>query len=57
MNIPSKILTDKPLSDVSTFGIGGPARYYMEARSVEEIKEAISFCKKENIAWFVLGRD
>lgn len=56
MNISSKLLLDKPLSDVSTFGIGGPARYYMEARSIEEIREAICFCKEENIHWFVLGK-
>jgi len=51
MKIEENIL----LRDLTTFRIGGMARYFCEAESVEDIKEAISFSEKNNLPFYVLG--
>lgn len=43
------------LANYSTFKIGGPARYFIIAKSKEEILEAIGFAKQKNLPYFVLG--
>lgn len=47
---------NKLLSDFSTLGIGGPARYYVEVKEITEMQELIAFCSKEKLGYFVLGR-
>jgi len=44
------------LSDLTTIGIGGPVKEYLEIRSIEECKEALLQCKKNNTPFFVLGK-
>ncbi len=48
--------TNKPLKDLSTLGIGGPARYFTVARKAEEMLEIIRLCRKENLPYFILGK-
>jgi UDP-N-acetylmuramate dehydrogenase len=43
------------LKDYTSYKIGGPARYFMEAGSVAEIKEALDFWRKENCPLIILG--
>ena len=47
---------EKPLSDYTTLGIGGPAKFFMEARSIEEMQAAISYCRLHKISYLVLGK-
>lgn len=47
---------NKPLSEVSTLGIGGPARYFFEANTVEDLAEALRACKQEKIPYILLGK-
>lgn len=44
-----------PLAPLTTLGVGGPARYYAEARTEADICEAIRFAGSRDLAWFVLG--
>ncbi|HEY1209127.1 MAG TPA: UDP-N-acetylmuramate dehydrogenase [Terracidiphilus sp.] len=46
---------NKPLASFTTFGIGGPARWFVEAASEEEIAEAAVWTGERNVALFVLG--
>lgn len=46
----------KPLSEISTFGIGGPARFFVEAHSGEEMKDAIRFCHQEKVPFLIVGK-
>lgn len=46
----------KLLSQVSTFGIGGLARYYVEVRRIEEMQETLAVCRRENIPYIVIGK-
>src|SRR5262245_29963708 len=40
---------------MTTFGIGGPARYFIEAKSEQTVIEALDFAKSQNLELFVLG--
>ncbi len=46
----------RSLKDLTTFGIGGPAKYFIEATSVEQLSEIISQCHEKNLRYFVLGK-
>lgn len=52
----SSFQCNKPLAPLSTFGIGGPARYFIEAKSIGEFQEIITFCFKEKIPYHILGK-
>jgi len=44
-----------PLSSLTTFEVGGEARFFAEAKSAEEVKEALSFARARSLPIFVLG--
>ena len=44
-----------PLAPFTTFGIGGPARWFIEAASEAEIAEAAAWARERGVALFVLG--
>jgi UDP-N-acetylmuramate dehydrogenase len=46
---------NKPLAPFTTFGIGGPARWFAEAANEEEIAEAASWTRERRAPLFVLG--
>ena len=46
---------NKPLAPFTTFGIGGPARWFVEAASEEDIAEAAAWAGERGVALFVLG--
>lgn len=43
------------LAPLTTFGIGGPARWFVEALSEEEVAEAVRWAQDRNLPLFVLG--
>lgn len=46
---------NKPLAPYTTFGIGGPARWFAEAASEDEIVEAAEWARQRRTPVFVLG--
>lgn len=44
-----------PLGPLTTFGIGGPAQYFVEAATDEVIRDSIRFSKSKQLPVFVLG--
>lgn len=44
-----------PLAPLTTFGIGGPARYFIDASSEEAVLESIHFAKEKALPLFILG--
>ncbi len=60
MNLPvdlkTPIRTEVSLSSYSTFKIGGPARFFTEPRTREELFQALEFRKIEDIPLLVIGR-
>ena len=46
---------NKPLAPFTTFGIGGPACWFVEAASEEDVAEAAAWAGERGVALFVLG--
>ena len=44
-----------PLARLTTFGIGGAAKYLVDVRSEGDIREAIQWAKEKNVPYVVLG--
>ncbi len=44
-----------PLASLTTFRIGGPARFFVEARSRTEVEQAVSFAQTRDLPLFILG--
>lgn len=44
-----------PLAPYTTFGVGGPARYFTEAATERDIRDAIDFVQTRRLPLFVLG--
>jgi UDP-N-acetylmuramate dehydrogenase len=46
---------NKPLAPFTTFRVGGPARWFVEATSEEQIAEATAWAREKALPLFVLG--
>jgi len=44
-----------PLAPLTTIQVGGPARYFVEARTAADVAEAVTFARSRNLALFILG--
>lgn len=44
-----------PLAPLTTFGIGGKARYFCRVRNEQELERAFEFVDKNNIPFWILG--
>ncbi len=44
-----------PLAPYTTFGIGGPARFFIRVQHVAELQEALSFAAQKHLRIFILG--
>jgi UDP-N-acetylmuramate dehydrogenase len=50
-----KIEENIPLAPLTTFQIGGPARFFARAESLEDLKEATDFARNESLDFIILG--
>jgi len=53
--LPAGILEDQPLAPYTTLGIGGPARFWCDARAEEDVPAALEFAAARRLGVFVLG--
>jgi UDP-N-acetylmuramate dehydrogenase len=44
-----------PLAPMTTFGVGGPARYFAEAQDEDDVVMALAFAKTRDLPVFILG--
>ncbi len=44
-----------PLAPLTTLRVGGPARYFVEAHSIAEVRDAVLYARDHNLQLFVLG--
>src|ERR1700676_3951694 len=44
-----------PLAPLTTFPLGGHARFFAEAKSVGEVQKAVAFARSKNLPLFILG--
>ena len=50
-----QILQNIPLAPYTTLKVGGPARYFVDAHSEDEIREALAYASEHSLEVFVLG--
>lgn len=43
------------LKEFTTFDIGGPAKYFCKAETVDDLKEALAYAHENNLPYFILG--
>src|SRR5215469_1083879 len=44
-----------PLAPLTTLGVGGPARFLVQAQAQAEVREAVQFARERGLSLFVLG--
>lgn len=49
------MLENIPLAPLTTIKIGGPAKYFVEARTAGEVQEAVAFARSRDLPLFILG--
>ena len=49
------VLENIPLAPLTTIKIGGPAKYFVDARTTSEVQEAVAFARSRDLPLFVLG--
>ncbi len=54
-NITLEILENIALAPLTTLKLGGPARYFAEARHLDEVQQAVAFARERSLPLFVLG--
>jgi UDP-N-acetylmuramate dehydrogenase len=52
---PMLLQENVPLAPLTTFQLGGPARFFVEAKSSEDVQEAVAFAGSKDLSLFVLG--
>lgn len=50
-----KIKTNFPLKKLTTFHLGGPAKYFTRISSLKSLKKALQFAKVQNLPVFIIG--
>ncbi len=50
-----EVLENVPLAPLTTFQVGGPARYFVEAKTIREVRDAVAFAGSRDLPLFVLG--
>lgn len=53
--VGSRVNENEPMSKHTNFRIGGPAKWFVEVRSVNELQEVLNVAKKNNLATVVIG--
>jgi UDP-N-acetylmuramate dehydrogenase len=43
------------LAPLTTFKVGGPAKYFVEAKTAKQLSEAVAFAQSRSLPLFVLG--
>ncbi len=52
----SDLQSNRPLKDLSTLGIGGAARYFIEVYDVAAMQAALLLCQKHSLPFVILGK-
>lgn len=50
-----RFLTDEPMSRHTTFRVGGPADYYVEAESETELADVLALCRQQSVPSYIVG--
>jgi UDP-N-acetylmuramate dehydrogenase len=53
---PFPVVLSRPLRELSTFKIGGPARYFTEVTSIAQLRQVLQFCQRNGLRYLVVGK-
>ncbi len=53
--VGDRLKFDEPLKTHTHYAVGGPARFFVEAKTVEEIVELIAAVREHELDWVILG--
>ena len=56
MRIEELLRSGRSLKELSTFGIGGPIRFYLEAAQIAYVEQAIEWALLQKVPYFILGK-
>lgn len=56
MEHPFPFQQNKPLKEICTFGIGGPAKHYIEVKQIPLMQELIKYCNLRKIPYCIVGK-
>lgn len=56
MTIDERLERHHPLKGLTTFGIGGPADYFIEITDIPSLQATILYCNERNLPYYVLGK-
>lgn len=56
MRIEELLQPGRSLKELSTFGIGGPIRFYLEATQIAQVERVIEWAIIQKIPYFILGK-
>ena len=56
MRYTMNVQTNRFLSEFSTFGIGGPIRFFYQASTIDEMIQALAWAKSKNLPFLILGK-
>ena len=48
-------LENEPMNKHTSFKVGGPARYFVKAESLDDLKKALDLAREKGIPFFILG--
>lgn len=49
------LLENEPMNKHTSFKVGGPARYFVKAESLDDLKKALDLAREKGIPFFILG--
>ena len=55
VNMMLTIKNDVRLKELTTFGIGGNARYFAEVATLDDLRDALTFAAAERLELLILG--
>lgn len=50
-----QILENEPMNMHTSFRVGGPARFFVKAESIDDLKQALTFATEKGLPHFILG--
>lgn len=56
LKIPENFIHDYPLKKLTTFAIGGPARYFIEIHKIQDMQSVLAYCHMQQLPFLILGR-
>lgn len=49
------VLRNEPMSDHTTFRIGGPADYFVTPAETDAVRKAVQLCREQDVPYYVIG--